>query len=285
MTTMLYRASFPRALLCLAALLLVALASPPQAGAQVLKNCAPVINEVLTGTAATGTEEFVELFNPCATPIAVDGWRLVYRSATNTAPPNGGDSSLLFALQGVLQPGGYMVYGGPGYHGPSNGALQGGIAADGAIGLRDRDLRLIDSVGFGRVAGNAFVEGMPVPAPLVSPSPGMSLSRSPNGSDTNNNGSDFTGTPPTPMGANTRPGAGPATIFPSAPPASGSPTPLPGQFPPSAPQTLSPFLDSSGLLYACLNPSGQLRAVAPNAACAAGEMKIHWLVVPGSPRP
>jgi hypothetical protein len=272
-------------ILCLATLLILCLTPSPHAAAQAPANCHPVINEVLTGAAATGTEEFVEVFNPCATPIAVDGWRLVYRSATNTAPATATDSSLLFTLQGVLQPGGYVVFSGPGYHGPSSGALRSGIAPSGAIGLRDRDSRLIDSVGFGPVPGAAFVEGMPAPAPPAAPSPGLSISRAPDGADTNNNSRDFVVTPATPMGANARPGLGSATALPNAPPVSGSTTPLPGQFLPAAPSTPSPFLDNSGVLYACLNPSGQLRTVAPNTPCAAGEMKIHWLVVPDSPKP
>ena len=256
-------------------------ATPP--GAR--QGCAPVINEILTGTAATGTEEFVEIFNPCQAAVSLDGWRLVYRSATNTTPATSTDSSPLFTLQGVLPPGGYVVFGGPGYHGPSSGALQSGIAANGAVGLRDRDLRLIDSVGFGPVPGNAFVEGTPAPAAPVSPTPGLSISRTPDGADTNDNSRDFVVTPPTPMGANARTGLGPATAPPSVPPVSGSTTPLQGQFPASAPQPLSPFLDSTGVLYACLNPNGQLRPVPPTTPCASGEVKIHWPVVPDLPKP
>jgi len=240
------------------------------------QGCAPVINEVLTGTAATGTEEFVEIVNPCTTPLNVDGWRLVYRSANNTAPPNGADSMQLALLQGNLLPGGVLVFGGPGYHGPSNGALQGGIAASGAVALRDRELRLGDSVGFGQVQGNAFVEGTPAPAPPAAPSPGMSISRLPNGIDTNDNGRDFLVTAPTPMAANMKPGA-PAAILPGAPPS------VPSA--PSVLQTPIPFPDNNGLLYACLNPNGQLRAIAPNIPCAAGEQRIHWLVVPDPPKP
>ena len=77
---------------------------------------------------------------------------------------------------------------------------------DGAVGLRDRDSILIDSVGFGAtMATNYFTEGgMPALAPVLSPTPGRSLSRIPNGMDSNNNGSDFMVSPPTPMAANTQ---------------------------------------------------------------------------------
>jgi hypothetical protein len=178
--------------------------TPMAANGTLLSTCHPVINEVLTGTSATPAEEFVELFNPCATAFTLDGWFLVSRSATNMAPASSLDlpGTQLLRLQGVVEPGGYRVYGGPGYDSPANGTLQSSLEAEGAVGLRDVTLSLIDSVGFGQVSGNAFVEGTATPvAPLSSP-PGQSLSRFPNGMDSNNNGSDFKLTPPTPMAAN-----------------------------------------------------------------------------------
>ena len=283
MTTMHYRTSFFRTLLCLAACLVMALAGNPYAGAQVSSptTCHPVINEILTGTGTSGTEEFVELFNPCATAFPLDGWVLLYRTDTPKRVlgiPAPGDF-FYSPVQGVLQPRGYLVFGGPGYHGPSSGALQNGIAADGYVGLFNGNSNsLIDAVGFGTTSvltasvpilpGLHPYEGAPSPLASLAPSPGQSLSRSPNGVDSNNNFKDFKVTPPTPMAANPRA------------PGSGSTTPPPSPFSPP-----SPFLDSSGFLHACLNPSGQLRTVAPTTLCAAGEMKIHWLVVPDSPKP
>jgi hypothetical protein len=169
--------------------------------------CHPVINEVLVGTSITPTEEFVEVFNPCAITFTVDGWTLVSRSATNTSPASSLDlpGTFLFPLRGVLESGGYLVYGGLGYRGPSNGPLGSALDANGAVGLRDTTLRLIDSVGFGQVSGNAFVEGTAAPVAPLSTSPGLSISRYANGVDSNNNGSDFKVTPPTPMAANATP--------------------------------------------------------------------------------
>lgn len=88
----------------------------------------------------------------------------------------------------------YVLYAGPGFRGPANGALASSIAANGAVGLRDRTLRLMDSFGYGQLAGNTFIETAAAPGP--SP-PGPSLSRT-GGIDTHNNRVDFTMTSPTP---------------------------------------------------------------------------------------
>jgi hypothetical protein len=233
-----------------------------------------VINEVLTGTVATSTEEFVEVFNPCSTAFNLDGWRLVYRSANNTTPANLGEGSPLVTLQGILPPGGYLVFGGPGYHvhSTSSGALQSGIAANGAVGLRDRDLRLIDSVGFGQVPGNAFVEGTPAPAAPVSPTPGLSISRSPDGADSNDNSRDFTVTTPTPMAANARPGTVATTPPPNVPTGIGS-TILPQPGPPpaatGAPDQLPPW-------SRFLPPGQRFELVLGGAAVLDRETDLVW---------
>lgn len=44
-----------------------------------------MIVEVQTGSLATGTEEFIELYNPTSQPIDITGWRLQYRAATTAA--------------------------------------------------------------------------------------------------------------------------------------------------------------------------------------------------------
>ena len=47
-----------------------------------------VISEVYGGggnAGATYTHDFVELYNPTANPIAVDGWSVQYRSSANAA--------------------------------------------------------------------------------------------------------------------------------------------------------------------------------------------------------
>jgi hypothetical protein len=70
--------------------------------------------------------------------------------------------------------------------------------AAGGLGLRAPDGTLVDSVGYG-AATNAFVEGSAVGAPAAT----KSASRTPNGTDTNNNSTDFVAnTTPTPGASN-----------------------------------------------------------------------------------
>jgi hypothetical protein len=52
------------------------------------------------------------------------------------------------------------------------------------------------------VAGHRLLEGTAAPLPPQEASPGKSISRIPNGSDSNDNGSDFQVTVPTPLAAN-----------------------------------------------------------------------------------
>jgi hypothetical protein len=173
------------------------LATPPS-------TCHHVINEIQTGTSATGTEEFVELFNPCSAAVTVTGWKLVYRAASNTNPQSGSDSSTLYTFAaGSFAAGSYRVFAGSGFHGTSDGALASGIAASGAVGLRDAGGALVDSVGYGSVAGNTFVETAAAPLPPTLASPGGSIERLPNGTDTDDNSHDFqTATTATPGAAN-----------------------------------------------------------------------------------
>ncbi|MCU1277621.1 MAG: LigC protein [bacterium] len=165
------------------------LATPPDLATAA--SCHLVVNEVQTGTTATLTEEFVEVFNPCASAIAVDNVKLVYRAANNTNPRSGADSATLFTFSGNLGAGAYLVLGGTGFTGAKDGALASGIAASGALGLRDAGGLLVDSVAFGSVAGNTFAETAAAPLPPTLASPGGSIERLANGVDTDDNSHDF----------------------------------------------------------------------------------------------
>lgn len=166
--------------------------------------CGPKVNEVQTSTTASGYFEFVEIYNPCP-DLYLDGWSIVYRSASNVAARDGNDSETLYSFGHVqLKNAHYLVYAGSAFTGASDGALTGsGIADDGAVGLRDAASKLVDSVGFGAVdSGNAFVETAPVTkAPRVA-SPGKSIARVHDGVDSNDNAVDFVAGTPTPGAAN-----------------------------------------------------------------------------------
>ena len=171
-------------------------------------NCAAVcsvkVNEVQTGTTFSGTDEFVELYNPCNAAVNLSGWRLVYRSSSNNN--NAGDTSLYNFTQ-TLPAGGYLLLVGANYIGAGapDGFMTNGLsAAGGAVGIKDAGQTLIDSVSYDTLTvANSFTEGTPAPNPPSTAPPGSSVGRLPNGQDTNNNSNDFKVTNgPTPGGAN-----------------------------------------------------------------------------------
>jgi hypothetical protein len=147
------------------------------------------VNEFSTGTTASATDEFVELFNAGATPAVVGGYKLVYRSGAGTS-----DISLGTIPDGtMLAPGAFYLFGGSGYAGaraPDQTFSQGLAGTAGGVGLRDGGGKLLDSVGYG-TATNAFVEAHAAAAPPSTTVPGSSDIRFPDGTDSDDNGADF----------------------------------------------------------------------------------------------
>lgn len=143
-----------------------------------------VINEVQTGGAASGSDEFIELYNQCAIPVDVTNWTLVYRASSGVTDVN------VVTINKPLGGHGYYLVASSLYGGaamPDQTYTGGHLAAiGGGLALRDVNLMNVDSVGWGN-ASNAFVESMPAPAPPAA----QSTARIPNGVDTNNNKSDF----------------------------------------------------------------------------------------------
>jgi hypothetical protein len=161
--------------------------------------CHPVLNE-LQASGATASDEWVEIFNPCNAQEDLTGWKLDYRSAANN---NGGNDITCFAFGQTIPAGGYLLLAGKGYTGSVNadGVLSSGLAdGGGAVGLRDANGALVDSVAFQTLtAANSFTEGSPAQNPPAS----RSIARLPNGADTQNNSKDFQVTAkPTPRAAN-----------------------------------------------------------------------------------
>jgi hypothetical protein len=155
--------------------------------------CGIKINEIQTA-GTTATDEFIELYNSCATATTLTG-KLVYRSATGTS-----DVTLMTFSGQSVGAGQWFVCGGSGFTGTSNATYSGGsmAGAGGGVAVLDSGGATVDSVGYG-TATNAFVQGSAAPAPAAS----QSIERLPDGHDTGNNGSDFTvGASPTPGAAN-----------------------------------------------------------------------------------
>ena len=176
--------------------------------AQAVFTCTPTttdatvrVNEFSTGTSASATDEFVELFNAGASSADLGGYRLVYRSGAGTS-----DVALAAIPAGtMLAPGAFYLFGGSGYAGarPAGQTFSAALAATaGGIGLRDAGGKLVDSVGYG-TATNVFVETHTAAAPATTAPPGSSDIRLPDGHDTDDNSADFTATAaPTPGAPN-----------------------------------------------------------------------------------
>lgn len=143
--------------------------------------CHPVINEFQTGGSAGGSDEFIEIYNPCTTDISVANWTLDYRSFDVVTAVDAADTFTLITLTGTIGKGGFRLYVGSKYSGTVTtdgawGTSMGLASIGGSLGLRDATGKLVDSLGYGDVmAANAFIEG----APCLAPPPSGSMSRSP----------------------------------------------------------------------------------------------------------
>lgn len=151
-----------------------------------------VISELLTGTPANASQEFVELYNPTDQPVVVDGWTIEYKSATSADTA----SSWLrkATLVGVIAGNGFYLVASAQLYPESD--VEWGSALSGTGGhvrLKDASGRVSDLVGYGVTANAA--EGTPVPAPTSGKSverlPGYLNELAGNGIDTANNVLDF----------------------------------------------------------------------------------------------
>jgi hypothetical protein len=167
-----------------------------------------VISEVVTG-GASASDELIELYNPTAAALPIEGLELVYVSASGAtltrrvgwevgAPLLGPGAHLLVANEA----GAFAAI--------ADAVYAGGMAATGgSVGLRIQGATTaVDAVGWGDAA-SAWLEGHPASAPP----PGSSIERMPGASagstkDTDDNAADFvvrsvpdpqnTGSPPVP---------------------------------------------------------------------------------------
>lgn len=162
-----------------------------------------VIAEVQVG-GANARDEFIELYNPTATPVALEGWRLSKRTGTGAREEN---LVTLFPTLTIAPHASVLVAHPEGSFASSADqkyTTQSSLANDNALVLygpaaADGQRAVVDLVGFGTVTSK---EGTAAPNP---PS-GQSLERKPgaadgNGQDTNDNAADFVIQPtPTPQG-------------------------------------------------------------------------------------
>jgi DNA/RNA endonuclease G (NUC1) len=234
-----HRSSFAR--FSFGALLLAGAACAPDAGRVLAPGLQPgagpsrglgaaspvVISQVYGGGGNAGTvykNDFIELYNPGANPVSLDGWSVQYASASGT-------TWQVTTLSGSIAAGGYYLVqeaagtttgGGatplptpnatgtiPMAAGAGKVALVSGTAAlTGTACPIVYTGGIVDYVGYGTGSGGAnCFEGATAAPTLTNPN---SDSRGAGGQDTNNNGGDFTAGPATPHnGTSTGPVAGP----------------------------------------------------------------------------
>lgn len=155
-----------------------------------------VISQFQPGTTASANDEFVEIHNNSSSPVDLNGYRVVYRSAngsTDVANP-----FAAWSTSTILQPGQYYLIASTSYSGAptpnitynpsvclcSMSATAGGLAI--RQGPNDTGA-IIDAVGWGS-ATNIFFEGTRTTAP----GSGNSQERKQSGcQDTDNNANDF----------------------------------------------------------------------------------------------
>lgn len=158
---------------------------------------AVVVNEIQSD-GVSGTDEFVELYNPAACALSLNKYSLNYYSSGGTGAPG---AYFVGAAADTIPANGYFVIAGNAFAGASNGKLTGGLAAAaGRVGITDNSGKLLDSVAYGAQSGNnTYVEKSPAPSPASK----KSIGRKPNGTDSDDNSADFVALPsPTPGAAN-----------------------------------------------------------------------------------
>lgn len=172
--------------------------------------CHVIINELETGSGFTGADEFVEFYNPCGNAIDLVNYAMVYRTGTNAngAAAANDDATIGFGAMPnifVVPAKGYLTACAQGYYlkAECDALYQTATLQNltGAVGLRDGNGNLVDSVAYGAVAlGHAFMKVAPAPPPPLTFA-GDSIGRLPNGVDSGNNSKDWKATTTTTIDA------------------------------------------------------------------------------------
>jgi DNA/RNA endonuclease G (NUC1) len=166
-----------------------------------------VISQFQAGGAANFNDEFVEIHNTSSSGIDLNGYRVVYRSASGT---NDVGPFAQWSTSTIIPAGGYYLIATTSYDGTSTPNITYDPAAcacsmganAGGLAIKNASDAIIDSAGWG-TATNAFVEG------TVTSAPGNDNSKARKQSgcqDADNNANDFeTLTPSAPRNSSTTP--------------------------------------------------------------------------------
>jgi hypothetical protein len=150
--------------------------------------CHVVINEV-----NTAGDEWVELFNPCSSSYSLSGHVLAYRGLTSSSD----SSTVCLTSLGSLASGAYVIIGVASTTPPDlTWSLADLISSTqgGGLQLRTLDDTPLDSMAWASSGGTQPTNGFTETTATVADATG-SMSRSPNGSDTDNNFATLSSTP------------------------------------------------------------------------------------------
>lgn len=151
-----------------------------------------VISELETGTTASASQEFVELYNPTAMPVSLSGWTVEYKSATAT--DTAANWAKRASLSGTIAASGFYLVAPKSYLPNADADWSATLAGSaGTVRIKDGAGSVVDKLGYGVTVIGA--EGMPAAAPAA----GQSIERLPgrldelagNGVDTDDNSDDF----------------------------------------------------------------------------------------------
>ncbi len=244
------------------AVLLIAQTLPQTTTASPLPLPPVLISEIITGTTASASAEFVELYNSTTSVIDLTGWRLEYKPAT------GGSWTAKATLTGEIQAHGFYLVASSLYQSANqsltyNDTLSAGLAASGGhirlveVSTGNSDA-VLDLVGWG--TADSAEGGHPALAPTTS----QSLARQFLGTgeilDTNDNLADFSlSNMPTPESTPAPPpDPNPGPVIPPDPDPTPPPTTyLPLQITELLPDPISPATDDNDEFIELFNNNTQ----------------------------
>jgi hypothetical protein len=121
-----------------------------------------VISELQTGTSTAASQEFIELYNPSAADVVLDGWSIQYKSASSVDAPS--SWARRASLAGTIKAHGFYLIAPKVYLGGADAELSTGLAvAGGHVRLIDSSGTVIDLLAWGTAN---TPEGATAPAPV-----------------------------------------------------------------------------------------------------------------------
>lgn len=206
-----------------------------------------VVSEVVTG-GVSASDEFIEIYNPTAAALPLEGLELVYVTATGATVSRRAAWELGAPLLG---PGRHLLVANElgAYAGIADALYASGMAATGgSVAIRIQGASsAVDAIGWG-TAASTWLEGQPAPAPAA----GSSLERLPGGAlgstvDGDDNLSDIAVRPvPEPQNMGSAPVPEPGSTSPPSPTSPPIPTPAPSSDPTASPTPAPTALPTPG---------------------------------------